>query len=156
MLTTIVKSDGSTVFKLYYDRNLITIIYEPDSTCSGNPPIDMKQYRFGASVTLMDNTFVKNGYTFRCWKINPEYKPVESFVLNEEMYQRAISGNLTFTAQWTQNAPQTGDNSLIWLYAGIMIISVMSIILLIIIKRKQDKKLTIKKKSQEINKITKL
>ena len=78
-----IAADGSTVVKIYYDRNTITLTLNLDGG-NGETKITGK---YGAAVTAPSNP-TKTGYTFASW--NPALPAT-------------LTGNATYTATWTAN-----------------------------------------------------
>lgn len=76
-----IASDGSTVVKIYYDRNSYTLKFDTD----GGTEINDITLKFGATVTAPTNP-TKTGYAFEKWDVAiPATMPAE---------------NLTFKASW--------------------------------------------------------
>ena len=78
-----ISADGSTVVKIYYDRNIITLKLKLDGG-EGEKEITGK---YGATVTVSANP-TKTGYTFDSWS-----PPLPA----------ALTENVTYTANWTAN-----------------------------------------------------
>ena len=79
-----IAADGSTVVKIYYDRNTITLILDLDGG-EGETEITGK---YGAAVTTPANP-TKIGYTFAGW--------------NPDLPVTLPAENATYTAKWTAN-----------------------------------------------------
>ena len=70
----VIRSDGSTVIKLYFDRSTNTVSYAYTGTATDvTPPIlpAVATYRFGQSVTLASVPSLP-GYDFSGWQLTPE------------------------------------------------------------------------------------
>ena len=78
-----IAADGSTVVKIYYDRNIITLTLNLDGG-EGDNSITGK---YGATVNVTVPT--KNGYTFAGW--------------NSDLPATLPAENATYTATWTAN-----------------------------------------------------
>ena len=79
-----IRTDRTTVLKIYYDRNLITLSFNTD----GGNAITPITGKFGAAVTKPANP-AKTGYTFASWTpLIPTVMPAE---------------DAAYTANWTAN-----------------------------------------------------
>lgn len=63
-------------------------------------PIDATEYTLGDKITVSSASMTRDGYIFQCWKNSLEYKPGDTFVLDEAIAAMASYGVLTLTAQW--------------------------------------------------------
>ena len=81
--------NGSTIIKIYYDRNQITYTFESDGGKWGDSADDQtRKGRFGADVNAPSNPLL-TGYTFTQW--------------SSQIPQTFGVANQTFTARWTPN-----------------------------------------------------
>ena len=64
-----IKGDGTTVVEIYYNRNTYKVTYEYTNTVDGASPlpVDDKDYRYGATVTVAAKATAE-GYDFDGWK----------------------------------------------------------------------------------------
>ena len=92
-----IAADGSTVVKIYYDRNKYTVYFDANG---GSGTMNSQTFYYGVEQTLAGNRFVKTNYTFTGWATssNGDVMYADSAsVIN----LTAIAGkNLTFYAQW--------------------------------------------------------
>ncbi len=85
----IIAPDGSTVIKVYYDRNNITYTFKPNGgNWNGSTAAKTQSGRFGAPVSAPSNP-VKTGYTFGSW--------------GETVPSVFGSTDKIFTTNWTPN-----------------------------------------------------
>ena len=85
----IIAPDGSTVIKVYYDRNKITYTFKPNGgNWNGSTAAKTQSGRFGAPVSAPSNP-VKTGYTFGSW--------------GETVPSVFGSTDKIFTTNWTPN-----------------------------------------------------
>ncbi|MGP1457750.1 MAG: SUMF1/EgtB/PvdO family nonheme iron enzyme [Treponema sp.] len=84
--TGAINADGSTVVKLYYERNTVTLTFDSN----GGSSVPSVSGKYGASVQSSSITIpTKAGYTFASWTPqHPATFPAE---------------NAAYTAQWTAN-----------------------------------------------------
>ena len=80
---TAINADGSTIVKIYYDRNIYTLTFYP---ANGEESI-VSSVNYGAPVAA-PNAPIKIGYTFTGWGIVPDTMPAT---------------NLSYTAGWKVN-----------------------------------------------------
>ena len=94
-----IKADGSTVVKIYYDRNTYTVTYMVDGEQVGN----VETYKFGAPVTIRDK-FVKEGYTVTDWSQTEDFNmPANNVVIT------ATSKINSYTVTYMVDGEQVGD-----------------------------------------------
>ena len=82
---------GSTVVKVYYDRNSYTLTWDANGGAWENDD-PSGEVRFGAKITLPVNP-TREGYEFVKWDSVPETMP---------------AGNVTIKAEWKDVTPPTG------------------------------------------------
>ena len=88
-----IAADGSTVVKIYYDRNTYTVSFDANG---GSGEMESQTFYYGVEQTLVENGFTRNKYSFNGWatsrsgsvayKINTAY---------------SIQQNITLYAVWT-------------------------------------------------------
>ena len=91
---TVVGTPSVTVSQTY------TVTFVGGDGATGNPPAltGGNTVADGTKITLPNNTFEKEGYTFSKWSDGTnEY---------DEGDEYTVTGNVTFTAQWTENTPE--------------------------------------------------
>ena len=72
-----IAANGSTVVKIYYDRNTYTVTY----TVNGEQDGEVETYKYDAPVTVRDK-FVKEGYTVTDWSQTGSFNmPAENVVI---------------------------------------------------------------------------
>ena len=76
-----IAADGSTVVQIFYDRNIVTLTFDTDSTSE----IDAITGKYGAQVLKPENP-TKKGYDFDSW--------------NPELPDTFPATNTTYTAHW--------------------------------------------------------
>ena len=83
-----IAADGSTVVKVYYDRNTFTVTVDENG---GEEVADITGVKYGATVTAPSTA--KVGYTFAGW------------TLNDAAYDftAAVTADITLKATWTAN-----------------------------------------------------
>lgn len=92
-----IAADGSTVIKIYYDRNTYTVTYDLNGVI-GTAPVDSNSYRYGATATTLaiSDAIVAAaaaaGKTFNCWLEAPAYtsgikatNPGQTFKVNDDI-----------------------------------------------------------------------
>lgn len=96
-----IEADGSTVVKLYYDRNTYTVSYEAGADSVTGVPTEKIRYRYGATVkVIFTDSITRTGYTFTGWK-----DAVEGIIYTTDGTDTFIIGtnDITLYAQWTAN-----------------------------------------------------
>ena len=89
-----IAGDNSTVVKLYYKRNEITVTFKPNGgKIDGNPSDVTRTGKYGAVLTK-PNDPTQDGYTFSNWQPTPPAPSLPSTFPAEDA---------TYTAQWTPN-----------------------------------------------------
>lgn len=76
-----------------------TISYSGNSNTGGSAPSSPTSVNYNSTFTVPSNSYTRTGYTFSSWlssQNNTTYTPGQT--------HPAVTGNLTLTAQWTQNA----------------------------------------------------
>ena len=99
--TSEIAPDGSTVLKLYYDRNRYNVIYDGNggttTVADENSP-----YYYGSTVTVKDKgDTAKVGYTFTEWNTEPDGSGTTYG--GEGTSTFVIEGDTTIYAQYTPN-----------------------------------------------------
>ena len=95
-----IRTDRTTVLKVYYDRNLITLSFNTD----GGNAVTPITGKFGAAVTKPANS-AKTGYTFASWTpLIPTVMPAEDAVFT------AVWANATNTAYKIEHYKQNIEN----------------------------------------------
>ena len=113
---------------VYYDPN--------DGTAGVNDP---NLYGYGDQVTILDNMFEREGYTFLGWAISPDQAELgEDGVAYRAGDVITITNYLTLYAVWEV---ETSNNWWLYLVIGliILLIIIIIIIIIIVVKRKKDK-----------------
>ena len=96
-----IEADGSTVVKLYYDRNTYTVSYEAGADSVTGVPTEKIRYRYGATVkVIFTDSITRTGYTFTGWK-----DAAEGIIYTTDGTDTFIIGtnDITLYAQWTAN-----------------------------------------------------
>lgn len=93
-----IAGDGSLVLKLYYVRDTYTVTYDANAEDATGSVTDDNTYKYGATVTVLENGFTYAGHTFTGWNTQkdgsgPTYQPNETFKIEE---------NTTLYAQWKE------------------------------------------------------
>ncbi len=89
---------GDVTFTAQWSKNY-TVAFEGGTGATGNPPelTGGNTVADGTEIRLPNNTFSKDGYTFSKWSDGQnEYG---------EGAKYTVTGDVTFTAQWTENTP---------------------------------------------------
>ena len=135
-----IAGDGSLVIELYYTRNRYKVIYEYEGEVPEGVVLPTEEsIEYGASVLLKPNTIAK-GYTFSGWKIEGTLiednfvMPAEDIELKGSWMKVELGDNI--------NNINTGDEKQIELLVVMSMISVMSIILIIVKRKKENKMLS--------------
>ncbi len=92
VMTASVSADGSTTFKLYYNRANYSISYNMNGGSATNSSLYPSSYTYGETYTL--DVPSKEGYTFFGWYKDSEYKTKINSI-NEK-----TNGNLTLYAKF--------------------------------------------------------
>ncbi len=96
-----IEADGSTVVKLYYDRNTYTVSYEAGADSVTGVPTEKIRYRYGATVKVnFTDSITRTGYTFTGWK-----DAAEGIIYTTDGTDTFVIGtnDITLYAQWTAN-----------------------------------------------------
>ncbi len=94
--TGVIAGDGSTVLKLYYDRNTYTVTYVYTTAPAGAVlPVDNTAYAHGTTVTVMAADEI-DGYTFSGWS-------AQNVTVNGGEFTMPQS-NVIFTGAYTADA----------------------------------------------------
>lgn len=101
-----IAGDGSLVLKLYYVRETYTVKYDANAEDATGSVTDDNTYKYGATVTVLENGFEREGYEFTGWNTQQDgsgkaYQPNETFEIEEDTTLYAqwekITGTLTVT-----------------------------------------------------------
>ena len=94
-----IKSDGSTVIEIKYDRAPYTVSFDKNNTNAAGTMADQTYY-YGVPQTLATNNFARTGYTFAGWATSADgakqYADGASYTIG--------AGNATLYATWKANA----------------------------------------------------
>ncbi|MBQ9206631.1 MAG: InlB B-repeat-containing protein [Treponema sp.] len=89
--------NGSTVVKIYYDRNLYKITYVAGGEAVSSLPSE-ENYRYQTEVFVYENAPTRTDYTFYGYKREDDGKIYQA----GERLEESIDHNITLTAQWGQ------------------------------------------------------
>ncbi len=89
-----IAADGTTVVKIYYNRNKYTVTFDANGG-SGNSV--SQDFYYGCPEKLSNNTFTKTGYSFAGWATS---KTGEVFYYNQDSF--SPEQNLTLYAVWKE------------------------------------------------------
>ncbi len=89
-----IKSDGTTLLKLYYDRNIETVTYTYSGETDTTPPEppEVRSYRYGQMVTPAEASLMP-GYDFSGWSSSDVSIQDGSFTMPD--------GSVTLVGSWT-------------------------------------------------------
>ena len=112
-----IKSDGTTLLKLYYDRNINTVTYAySEETDAAPPELPVEaSYRYGQTVTLAEDPALA-GYDFDGWETSDAEVSQWQFTMPDGPV--AITGNWTtrtdtpFTVEYYQQNIDNDDYTL--------------------------------------------
>ena len=97
-----IKADGSTVIKIYYDREIHTVSYDSGvSDESISLPSDQK-FRYGATVEIdFKTSIIRTGYTFQSWT---NKSTGDIFTSGNSTSFVMGTSDVILTAQWTPSS----------------------------------------------------
>ncbi len=96
-----IKEDGTTVIKIYYNRNTYTISYEGGDDSVTGVPTDNNQYRYGATINIkFTESMARTGYTFTYWK---DINTGKHYTADSLTTLTVDTEDITLYAQWTPN-----------------------------------------------------
>ena len=87
------------------------IVYDGGQFDGGLSPVDHREYQLGDRIRVKDASMTRQGYTFKHWKINPEYKPGAEIVVDDNFIALTKGGTYTLVAVWEESKqplPDTG------------------------------------------------
>ena len=105
--TGTILANGSLVIKLYYKRNIYTIIYDGNGASSGS--ISDSTVAFDTDLVLPNNTFIKDEYVFAGWQVSNDTNyikcPLDKYKVDEAFINAySITDNITVKAIWESTA----------------------------------------------------
>lgn len=83
-----IAADGSTVVKLYYNRNMYELTYSITGEYFAEAEYNKTSYRYGAEIVKLDAPS-RAGYTFSGWSAIPDTMPADNVVVTGS-YSRVI------------------------------------------------------------------
>jgi uncharacterized repeat protein (TIGR02543 family) len=92
-----IKGDGSLIVKVYFDRNQYHVTYDGNGSDGGQVPVDNTAYRYGATVTIQNDTMTKNHYLFAYWTTTSTAGETISYDPEDKV---TITADMTLVAQW--------------------------------------------------------
>jgi len=87
-----IAGDGSTVVKIYYDRNNYTITYKVTGEYFADDNFAQETYKYGEAVTPLGTDMSKEGYTFSGWSTIPTTMPAQDVVVTGSYSRRSGGG----------------------------------------------------------------
>ena len=116
-----------TYFKVTYDAN------------KGTGEMPEVSVEAGKDHTLLANEFkAPAGKTFKCWKIGTkEYKAGEKIEVTENVTVKAVWKNKTASSD-LDYVPAAGDNFPTFLWAGLLLFSVVALVEVVVLRRKRS------------------
>ncbi|WP_270405029.1 MBG domain-containing protein, partial [Candidatus Collinsella stercoripullorum] len=88
-----IAGDGSTVVKVYYNRNTYTVTYEITGSFFANPTYEVvENVRYGAELSLITDDMSQDGYTWSGWSKLPETMPASDVTVTGS-YRKNIDGS---------------------------------------------------------------
>ena len=89
----VIAGDGSTVVKVYYNRNTYTVTYEITGSFFANPAYQVvENVRYGAELSLITDDMSQDGYTWSGWSKLPETMPASDVTVTGS-YRKNIDGS---------------------------------------------------------------
>lgn len=92
--TATIAADGSTVVKVFYDRNTHKITYKAGAG-EGQDVVVTDGVYYGNTVALNSNTFTRTGYEFNGWKVG-----TTTTIKNAGSSYTVTDSDIEMTAQW--------------------------------------------------------
>ena len=116
-----------TIYKVTYDAN------------GGTGEMPVVNVEAGEGHTLVANEFkAPAGKTFKCWKVGlKEYKAGEKIDVTENVTVKAVWKNKTASSD-LDYVPAAGDNFPTFLWAGLLLFSVVALVEVVVLRRKRS------------------
>ncbi len=97
-----INSDGSTVIKIYYDRNKYKVNFNSNG---GTGTMTSQNFMYGIQQNLKANAFTKSGYYFDGWAFSPDGN-----VYKKDMETVLLLENVTLYAKWIYGKSVSSEN----------------------------------------------
>ena len=128
--TSVYLMEGNTTLTAKWTANQYTVTVDP---ANGEKPSDIT-VTFDAPIGKLP-TPTRDGYKFGGW-----YDQNGNLITADSIYN--VAGNLTLTAKWisVDTAPQTGDNSVLYLMSTLLAASAAAFVVLFTNGKKKERK----------------